>query len=301
MFSALSLGLLFCFCRGFMTFLSGCAIWAYKGWLGDFFPTGSAPSKFLRLYSQRFSAVECNATFYSVPSVSTVDRWAQETPLGFEFCPKLPRSITHGGPLHLKIDATLDFIELMQRLGDRLGPIFAQLPPSYGPDQLSDLQTFFTAIQHCGSPLALEVRHPGWFEPPHNEKLAELLHALQIGRVLLDSRPIYQGPDDPQRYSQRRKPELPLQPIVTAPFSIIRYISHPTLAMNQQFMEDWVRDLEQWLSHQTRVYFFVHCPVEEHSPRNAQYFHHLLQQQPVSIPPLPWDQLAVEPKQLSLF
>lgn len=255
----------------------------------------------MQLYSQRFTTVECNATFYSIPSESTVDRWVQETPSGFEFCPKFPRSITHDGPLHLKIDAALNFIELMQRLGDRLGPMFAQLPPSYGPEQLSDLHTFLTAIQLCGSPLALEVRHPAWFHPPHAEKLAELLHTLQIGRVLLDSRPIYQGPDDPQRHSQRRKPNLPLQPMVTAPFSIIRYISHPTLSLNQQFMDDWVRDLSQWLAHQTRIYFFVHCPVEEHSPHNAQYFYRLLQQQQVPVPPLPWDQLVDEPKQLSLF
>jgi len=57
-----------------MNFKLGCAIWAYKGWLGDLFPTGSAPSKFLPLDSQRFMTVECNATFYAVPSADTVAR-----------------------------------------------------------------------------------------------------------------------------------------------------------------------------------------------------------------------------------
>ncbi|PZD73845.1 hypothetical protein C1752_01740 [Acaryochloris thomasi RCC1774] len=284
-----------------MSFSIGCAIWAYKGWLGDLFPSGSASSKFLQLYSQRFTTVECNATFYSVPSAATVARWQAQTPPGFEFCPKFPRCITHDSPLHQGIDAALNFIDLMQGLGDRLGPIFAQLPPSYSPASFADLETFFTGLQHCGTPLALEVRHPDWFKSPHAEKLSELLHRLQVGRVLLDSRPMYQFPEDPQLGSQRRKPNVPLQPVVTAPFSIIRYISHPTFDLNQPFLEDWVRDVEQWLQHGTRIYFFVHCPVEEHSPRTAQNFHHLLQQQQVPVPPLPWDQFAAEPQQLSLF
>ncbi|MGF1604017.1 MAG: DUF72 domain-containing protein [Thermosynechococcaceae cyanobacterium] len=284
-----------------MSFSIGCAIWAYKGWLGDFFPAGSSTSKFLQLYSQRFSTVECNATFYSVPSAATVSRWREQTPAGFEFCPKFPRSITHSGLLHQGIDAALNFIDLMQGLGDRLGPIFAQLPPAYSPASFADLETFFTGLQHCGTPLALEVRHLDWFKSPYAEKLSELLHRLEVGRVLLDSRPMYQFPDDPQLGSQRRKPNVPLQPVVTAPFSIIRYISHPTFDLNQPFLEDWVRDIEQWLQHGTRIYFFVHCPVEAYSPRTAQYFHHLLQQQHVPIPTLPWDQIAAEPQQLTLF
>ena len=288
-------------CSTVMRFLIGCAIWAYKGWLGDFFPSGSSPSKFLSLYSQRFPTVECNATFYSVPSAKTLLRWVQDTPPGFEFCPKLPRSITHEGPLQTKIDQALDFIDLMLKLGDRLGPIFAQLPPSYGPQSLADLTAFLTAIQAGGTPLALEVRHPDWFVSPHAEHLAELLQSLQIGRVLLDSRPMYQVPDQPQLTSERKKPNLPLQPIVTAPFSIIRYISHPNLEVNQDFLQDWVRDVDQWLQHGTRVYFFVHCPVEAHSPRNAQYFYHLLQANQVELPPLPWDQITAPPMQLSLF
>ena len=284
-----------------MSFLIGCAIWAYKGWLGDFFPSGSPPSKFLRLYSQRFKTVECNATFYSVPSPKTLARWVQETPAGFEFCPKLPHSITHQGDLQDKIGEALSFIDLMQGLGDRLGPLFAQLPPQYGPQCLPDLAVFLKAIQAGGVPLALEVRHPDWFGSPHAEELAELLQSLQIGRVLLDSRPMYQVPDQPQLTSERPKPKVPLQPMVTAPFSVIRYISHPQLEVNQDFLQDWVRDVEQWLQHGIRIYFFVHCPVEEHSPRNAQYFYHLLQEQSVGLPPLPWDQITTSPTQLSLF
>jgi uncharacterized protein YecE (DUF72 family) len=284
-----------------INFRLGCAIWAYRGWLGDFFPAGSSSSKFLQLYGQRMMTVECNATFYSIPSADTVKRWAQETPAGFEFCPKLPRSMTHEGELQPKIDAALRFIELMKGLGSRLGPIFIQLPPNYGPSLFPDLEAFLTGLQACGVPLALEVRHPQWFQETDAARLNTLLQSLSMGRVLLDTRPIYECQDDPQLTSERRKPKLPLQPVVTAPFAFIRYISHPNQAFNHDFMADWVPYLQAWLQQGTQVYLFVHCPVEEHSPQNAQYFQRLLEDRGLSIPPLPWMQIPAEPKQLGLF
>ncbi|NJM74828.1 MAG: DUF72 domain-containing protein [Acaryochloridaceae cyanobacterium RU_4_10] len=284
-----------------MNFRIGCAIWAYKGWLGGLFPTGSSPSKFLQLYSQRFTTVECNATFYSIPSADTVTRWEQETPNGFEFCPKMPRSITHEGTLTSQIEAALSFIELMQGLGSRLGPIFAQLPPTYGPQSFQDLETFLMGLQDCGAPLSLEVRHPQWYEPTHAIRLNELLQRLSIGRVLLDTRPIYECDDNPQLTSERRKPKLPLQPIATSPFVLIRYISHPDRDFNHSFMEYWVPYLQDWLQQGTRIYLIIHCPVEEHSPQNARYFQQLLEDKRIPISPLPWNDLPVEPSQLSLF
>jgi uncharacterized protein YecE (DUF72 family) len=287
-----------------MTFKIGCAIWAYKGWVGNLFPVGSPPSKFLRLYSQRLSTVECNATFYSIPSLEAVKRWATETPPNFEFCPKLPRSFTHEGALQPKIEAALRFIELiMQGLGpERLGAIFAQLPPSYGPQFFQDLEAFLQGIQGSGVDLAVEVRHPQWFQPAHAERLNELLARLNMGRVLLDSRPIYECPDDPQLTSERRKPRLPLQPVATASFSLIRYISHPERDLNERFIMSWIPHINAWLSQGKRVYLFIHCPIEEHSPQNALLFQDLLEKHlEVAIPALPWTQVQADPTQLSLF
>ena len=125
-------------------FYLGCAIWAYKGWLGDFFPPGSVASHFLKLYAQRLTTVEVNATFYSTPTPETVGRWAEQTPEHFQFCPKFPRTVTHAGPLQPHTNEAMDFIQLMQGLGPRLGPIFAQLPPPlwspklFRPSHISD-------------------------------------------------------------------------------------------------------------------------------------------------------------------
>ncbi|MBE9033787.1 DUF72 domain-containing protein [aff. Roholtiella sp. LEGE 12411] len=284
-----------------MKFFIGCAVWAYKGWIGELYPQGTRTNEFLHLYSRRFTTVEGNTTFYAVPNQETVTRWAAETPPGFEFCLKLPRDITHQGLLQPYIPAALKFLEQMRPLGNRLGPIFAQLPPSYAPGLLDDLTTFLKAWSRTDTPLALEVRHLDWFTEPHASNLTAVLEKLGVGRVLLDSRPIYTGDDEPQLQSERRKPKLPLQFSLTAPFSLIRFISHPNLSVNQPFMEDWVTQIRQWLQAGVRIYFFVHCPTEERSPSTAHYFQQLLEQSDVAVPPLPWNHLEHPPNQLSLW
>ncbi|WP_375504161.1 DUF72 domain-containing protein [uncultured Nostoc sp.] len=284
-----------------MNFFIGCAVWAYKGWAGELYPQGTRTADFLHLYSRRFTTVEGNTTFYAVPNQETVTRWAAETPAGFEFCLKLPRDITHQGLLKPYIPAALKFLEGMRPLGKRLGPIFAQLPPSYAPTLLDDLTNFLEAWPRTEAPLALEVRHPDWFREPHASNLTTLLERLGVGRVLLDSRPIYTGDDDPQLQSERRKPKLPLQLSVTAPFTLIRFISHPNLSVNQPFMEEWVRQIQQWLQMGVRIYFFVHCPIEARSPSTARHFQQLLEQSHTPVPPLPWNNLEHPPNQLTLW
>lgn len=284
-------------------FRIGCAVWSYKGWVGDFYPAGSRANEFLRLYSRRLTTVEGNTTFYATPDQETVARWAADTPSGFEFCLKLPRELTHQGLLEPSISGALSFLEQMRGLGSRLGPIFAQLPPRYGPECLEDLTAFLGAWSQENAELALEVRHPDWFTEPYASQLTSLLEELGIGRVLLDSRPIYDTPEDVEMeiLSERRKPKLPLQLNVTAPFSLIRFISHPQQELNQSFLQEWVSVVDAWLRQGTRVYFFVHCPQEARSPGNARYFQQMLEQHGVAVPPLPWDSVGESPTQLSLF
>lgn len=278
----------------------GCAVWAYKGWVGDFYPTGSRASEFLYLYSRRFTIVEGNTTFYAVPDADTIARWVDQTPDNFEFCLKLPRELTHSGLLHSSIEGTLRFLEQMEGLGSKLGPVFAQLPPHYSPEYLADLTEFLEALPQDKS-FALEVRHPDWFRSPHAEDLTAVLQELGVGRVLLDTRPVYQSPDDPQSDSDRRKPELPLNLDVTTNFTFVRLISHPSRAQNLPFLEEWATTVERWLHRGTQVYFFVHCPIEDNSPGTARHFQKMLELQGVSVPPLPWESIEQPPLQLSLF
>ncbi|AFY76885.1 hypothetical protein Ple7327_1508 [Pleurocapsa sp. PCC 7327] len=284
-----------------MNFYLGCAVWSYKGWIGNFYPPKTQSKNFLRLYSQRLTTVEGNTTFYAVPEATAIERWATETPASFKFCLKLPREITHNGLLMPSLGGAIAFLERISNLGERTGSVFLQLPPSYSPDLLEDLNAFLKSLVKETKALAVEVRHLDWFEDSHANQLNNLLEKLGVGRVLLDTRPIYDCPDDPQLASERRKPKVPLQPCLTANFSLVRFISHPQQEYNQSFLQEWVTQVDRWLRQGTEIYFFVHCPLEERSPFTARYFQQLLERQGVNIPPLPWDCLESSPVQLSLF
>jgi uncharacterized protein YecE (DUF72 family) len=139
-----------------VNFYLGCAVWSYKGWLGDIYPPKSRVSDFLSLYSRYFNTVEGNTTFYATPVASKVKRWAEQTPFGFKFCPKFPQEVTHRGLLKPSIPKALEFLQIIAEFGDRLGVVFAQLPPSYSPEHLSDLQKFLSICTQkfpCPSPL----------------------------------------------------------------------------------------------------------------------------------------------------
>lgn len=284
-----------------MNFYLGCAVWSYKEWVGNLYPPKSKPSDFLNLYSRRFTTVEGNTTFYAIPNAETIEKWATQTPDEFKFCPKLNRQITHQGLLLPRGKEALAFLERMSGLNTCLGTTFIQLPPSYSPQYLSDLTEFLRICSQSNSSLALEVRHLDWFKPEYSDLLNDLLTQFNISRVLLDTRPIYNCPDNPQINSQRKKPKLPLQKIITNNIAFVRFISHPNSQYNESYLEQWAVNISDWLRQGKTVYFFVHCPQEVHSPETAKYFQSLLMKKDCNIPNLPWNKIDPNPKQLSLF
>jgi uncharacterized protein YecE (DUF72 family) len=285
-----------------MGFYLGLAIWGYKNWLGDLFPVGLPAQEFLTCYANRFPTVEGNTTFYAIPSPDTVDRWATETPPGFQFCPKLPKGVTHNGLLLPYVEEGLAFGALMEGLGDRLGPFLMQLPPNYGVNRLADLRGFLTSwVDRTTRPLALEVRHLDWFSAAHRGDLQDLLRDLGIARAILDTRPIYNATDNPQQYSQNKKPQVPVQPQITADFTLVRYISHPIWENNLPYLEQWAAWIDRQLQNRITVYFFMHCPLEDNSPTHARNFQALLEGKGIPVPPLPGYQIETQPEQLGLF
>src|SRR5512143_3490469 len=172
-----------------MALFIGCPIWSFKGWVGNFYPEGTKPADFLREYARRLTAIEGNTTFYAVPAQKKLEGWAAETPETFRFCAKIPKAISHAGKLREGIDRARQFVEVMAQLGPRTGPMFLQLPPSYSPRLFDDLKAFLEAWPEKAQ-LAVEVRHPGWFDAPHHQALNALLVDRNMARVVIDTRPI---------------------------------------------------------------------------------------------------------------
>jgi uncharacterized protein YecE (DUF72 family) len=285
-------------------FYIGCAVWAYDGWANSFFPAGLPKDERLKAYSRRLTAVECNSTFYAVPSMATVKNWAEQTPDYFRFSPKFPRAITHTAQLKNVAAQTASFIGTVRALGSRLGPLMLQLPPAFGPNRLPLLRDYLESLPK-DIQIAVEVRHPDWFGDENGVKLNEMLIAAGASRVVFDVRPAH-GSDSPEAdKAKERKPDVPLIPDAIQPFVLVRYISSPVIEENEPYIADWVPRLAAWLKEGRDIFFYAHCPVEDPSPFIARDIYRRVSAL-VKLPPLPWDEgeqpLPPEDlKQLSLF
>jgi uncharacterized protein YecE (DUF72 family) len=274
------------------SFFIGCAIWAYKDWIGNLFPPGSKSGDLLRLYSRRLTTVEGNTTFYATPKPEIVDRWAAETPESFRFCFKLPREVSHSGPLVPQLPVSQAFVERLTPLGARLGPFFLQLPPGYGPQRHADLAEWLAAWP-AEQRISVEVRHPGWYEPEGETRLMELLERHQAGRVVMDVRPIHVDGQEGGALlddARERKPDVPLRPIYSSDFALIRYIGSPDYTLNEPYLDEWATRIATWLQNGVAVYAFMHCPDEARSPALCRALYQRLAKL-TSIPPLPWDEV----------
>ncbi len=284
-------------------FYIGCPAWGFKEWVGNFFPPHTPASNFLRLYSRKLTTVEGNTTFYATPSVETITRWSQETPPTFRICPKVSRSISHTSRLDSSKEETLSFVERMRGLGTRLGPMFLQLPPSFGPAQLAQLQAFLD-FWPSDTRLAVEVRHSDFYVEPHASTLNTLLAQYQVARVMLDTRPIRIGSAGEKQVLQarERKPDLPLQVAITTDFTFLRYIGHPRMEVNDPFLATWAQQLAQWLRQGITPYVFCHCPFEVHSPEICAVLYQRVSAL-IPLPSLPWQHEGNDagPQQPRLF
>lgn len=164
----------------------GTAAWALPRNVRDSFPPGASN---LERYAARFDCTEINSSFYRPHRRATYARWAASVPADFRFSVKLPRAITHEARL-ADCDALLHrFAEEIGGLGDKRGPVLAQLPPNlpFDPDVATP---FLTALrQTVGGWIVCEPRHPSWFDPGANA----LLVAHRIARVAADPAPAPTG------------------------------------------------------------------------------------------------------------
>ncbi len=135
---------------------AGSSGFSYPTWKPGFYPAGTPQREFLRSYAERMPSVELNATFYQLPSEERLRGWAEQTPPGFRFAVKMNRRATHFGDLSV----VGTFCERVRALGDRLGPVLVQLPPTRPRDD-----GWLALILESLDPelsYAFEFRHPSW-------------------------------------------------------------------------------------------------------------------------------------------
>jgi uncharacterized protein YecE (DUF72 family) len=157
----------------------GCAGWSLpRAEQARFVAAGSH----LERYASRFDAVEINSSFHRPHRPATYERWSASVPSSFRFSVKLPKTITHGLRLRDAGELLAAFLAEAAGLGDKLGCLLVQLPPSLSlePAVAAD---FFADLRACSSvPVACEPRHASWFDAEADD----LLRELGVARVAAD-------------------------------------------------------------------------------------------------------------------
>jgi uncharacterized protein YecE (DUF72 family) len=167
-----------------VTVLIGTSGWQYRDWRGLFYPERMASRQWLEHYAGRFATVEINNSFYRLPDRETFARWQEALPEDFVVAVKASRYLTHVKRLQDPREPVRRLMEAAKGLGSRLGPILLQLPPTLraDPDRLDATLKSFPS----GTRVAVEVRHPSWFEGDAAGPVRAVLEAHDAAWVLAD-------------------------------------------------------------------------------------------------------------------
>lgn len=152
----------------------------YAEWKGNFYPEDLPATKMLPFYAERFSSTEINYTFHRIPAPKTIENWKALTSENFRFAVKAPQKITHWSKLRDCADTLEYFCKVITALGERLGPVLFQLPPTFKKDA-DVLTSFLRELPEMRA--AFEFRHESWFD----DEILALLKSRNIALCIADT------------------------------------------------------------------------------------------------------------------
>jgi uncharacterized protein YecE (DUF72 family) len=187
---------------------------------GTFYPRKSMSAEArLRFYAGVFDVVEVNASYYAIPDVLTVRRWAERTPPGFVFHVKAWSLMTGHHPRPRTLPADVQAVLPARARRSRRGEVLAGDVPPEGLD--AAFRLFRAAVQPLaeagklgyvlfqfapwvhheprrldylaslpgrlpGWTIAAEFRHRSWF-PDHAGETLAALRAARLAHVIADA------------------------------------------------------------------------------------------------------------------
>jgi uncharacterized protein YecE (DUF72 family) len=163
-----------------MNFWIGTSGFQYTEWKGNFYPEDLPTAKMLPFYAGRFSSTEINYTFRRIPAPKTIENWRTLTPEEFRFALKAPQKITHWSKLRDCADTLEYFLKVVTGLGERLGPVLFQLPPTFKKDA-EVLNSFLRELPSMRA--AFEFRNESWFD----QEIFDLLKSRNIALCIADT------------------------------------------------------------------------------------------------------------------
>ena len=244
-----------------VTVILGAPIWGCAGWKGTLYPEKARVQDFLKHYGDALPAIELNATFYGIPTRERLEKWTEQTPPQFHFCPKVPRAVSHSNDIKTRLEVFDRFWKEFAVLGERWGISFLQLPETFDTRSMKTLERVLQ-LKPEKAPLAVEFRHPSWFSEnaliPEAKGLLEFLScSAAISDTLAKRHTLHQsfiGRD-----------------------VMVRFLGTEDPASDRERLTHWATRLEEISQEGVEsVYFFVHQPHEEFAAETLARFSDML-------------------------
>ena len=234
----------------------GCSGYLYPHWRdGVFYPKGLLQRNEFVYYSQIFNTVELNSTFYHQPKETVWLAWQKKAPSDFVYAVKMNRFFTHIKRLNDPQEAWDQFYIGAKILGEHLGPILFQLPPSFTKNlkKLEELSLVLPKNLH----FAFEFRHLSWFDEEVYDFLKKANWALVVAS----------------------HPSLPFIPKITADFAYFRFHGKEALyssLYSDEELKNFAEIMVGWLKEGKDIYAYFNNDIDGFAPRNAQTLKKLL-------------------------
>ena len=192
----------------------GTCSWADEALSKYFYPPGTPSGERLGYYAQHFDTVEVDSTYYRLPVLEMVERWAERTPDDFVFHVKAFGAMTRHPvkleqlPTDLRDEAPVDEkgrlerpsrefrAEIFRRFRDaleplraagKLGGILMQFPPYVVPRESSTDYLEWARGQLGEDDMLVEFRHRSWYEDDAREDTLALLERIGASHVVVDA------------------------------------------------------------------------------------------------------------------
>ncbi len=227
------------------TLFLGTPRWSDPGFVGTIFPSGARPAEYLTHYGRQFATIELNTTYYGARR-DHVERWAGSVPADFRFCPKLPKTVSHDLQLVNAREAMAAFVDHISPLASQLGPTWALLPPGFGPERFAQLVDF--VAEWAGRlPLAIELRHPGWFTEGAERDVSDLFRRHGVIWIMTDV--------------AGRRDVLHMH--LTTPTHVLRFVGNRLHPTDFARIDAWCERLRDWFQRGLeQAFVFLHQPEE---------------------------------------
>ncbi len=268
--------------------LVGTSSWSSADWVGTFYPEKTPASEMISCYSRKLRTVEIDATWHGMPTASMADAWKSRTAPGFIFSAKVPKVITHEKYLEDCGAELTEYVTVMERLGEKLGPMILQFPyvakgkdpEEYqtGADFLSRLRRFVPLLPD-GFQWGIEIRNSRWVGP----ELLETLRSRSVSLIFID----YYTMDPLAKLARRWD-------VFTAPFVYIRFLGNhkemdATVKRAQEEgrrkrtweglivdrtveMRQWVPSIKEAVARQVPVYVYFNNHYAGYAPGSVELF-----------------------------